>query len=61
MLRTRPDSDPVRALNNLLQHYRDNRGSLKRYFSWFMQQAGPYHQRVHYATARREPFDHSDD
>jgi len=45
--------DPVRDLNNLLQHYRDNRGNnLARYLSWLLQQTGPDHQRVHYATAK---------
>jgi hypothetical protein len=55
------NSDPVRDLNNLLQVHRDARGNLTRHFSWFMQQEGPDNRRVHSATARREPFEHSDD
>jgi hypothetical protein len=55
------NSDRVRDLNSLLQHYRDGRGNLTRHFSWYLQQEGPAHQSVHHATAKCEPFDHSDD
>ncbi|KAN0126547.1 hypothetical protein V8E52_000187 [Russula decolorans] len=44
--------DPVRNLNGLLQHYRDDRGNLTRHFSWYMQQGGPDHQKVHHSTAK---------
>ena len=55
------NSDPVRELNNLLQHYRDARGNLTRHFSWYLQHEGPDHQKIHHATVKREPFDHSND
>jgi hypothetical protein len=55
------NSDPERDLGNLLQQYGDARGNLTSYFAWVFQQEGPAHQRVHRATAKCEPFDHSDD
>ena len=61
LLRTQLELDPFRDLHNHFQHYRDNRGNLTRHFSWYLQQDGPDHQKVHYATAKREPFDHSND
>lgn len=53
------NSDPTRDLNNFLQGYKDGGGNLARHFSWFMQQEGPDHQKIHHATAKCEPFGHS--
>ena len=53
--------DPVRDLHNCLQRYRDSRGNLTRSFSWLLEQEGPDGSKVHYATAKREPLDYSDD
>ena len=40
--------------------HRNVRGNLTRHFKWFLQEAGPDHQKVHYATAKREPLSQSD-
>ena len=54
------NSDPIRKLNNFLQDYKDANGNLARYLSWLVEEEGPEHQRVHHATAKCEPFGHSD-
>ncbi len=53
-------SDPLRDLSHFLHRYRDKYGNLTRHFAWALRQTGPNHQRTHYATAKRQPFDHSD-
>jgi hypothetical protein len=55
------DSDPVRDLNNFLQARKDGNGNFSRHLSWFMTNEGPDNQKIHYATAKCEPFGHSED
>ena len=65
-LRTQSDCnsagpDLVRDLNNFLQARKDSNGNFARHFSWLMANDGPDNQKVHYATAKCEPFGHSED
>ena len=55
------DPDPTRDLNNFLQARKDNNGNFARHFSWLMTDEGPDNQKTHYATAKCEPFCHSED
>ena len=38
---------------------RDASGNLTRHLSWLLQQEGPDNQKIHYATAEREPLSQS--
>ena len=53
-------TDSVRELNNHLQGWWDDRDNLTRHLSWSQEQEGPDNRKIYYATAKREPFSHSD-
>ena len=52
MLRIQLNQDPVRDLNNYLHDHPS--GNLMPFFSWDLNQSGPDHQKIHYATAKCE-------